>query len=77
MQIELTKPKTILIQEAVYVTESIVKILSVTDTFSSVNTMIQLGENMPSALVLWENESYNAIGQWTDEDVKKRILELI
>lgn len=32
--------------------------------------------NHPSNIVLWENEEYNKIGQWTDTDVANRILEL-
>jgi hypothetical protein len=28
-------------------------------------------------LVLWENEAYDAIGQWTDADVLARVNELI
>lgn len=28
-------------------------------------------------LLLWEGESYIAIGQWTDEDVNTRISELL
>ncbi len=29
------------------------------------------------AVVLWEKEAYDAIGQWTDEDVKQRLLEIV
>jgi len=29
------------------------------------------------SVVLWEGEDYDLIGQWTDEDVQHRILELI
>lgn len=28
-------------------------------------------------VVLWEKEAYDAIGQWTDEDVKQRLLQII
>ena len=28
------------------------------------------------SVVLWENESYDAIGQWTDSDVTARIKEI-
>ena len=27
-------------------------------------------------IVLWEGQSYDAIGQWTDQDVENRIIEL-
>lgn len=29
------------------------------------------------AVILWEKESYDAIGQWTDDNVKSRLLEII
>ena len=28
-------------------------------------------------VVLWQGEAYDAIGQWTDENVKLRLIELI
>jgi hypothetical protein len=28
------------------------------------------------AIVLWEGDAYDAIGQWTDSDVEARLLEL-
>lgn len=28
-------------------------------------------------VVLWEGEAYDAIGQWTDENVKTRLIEII
>jgi hypothetical protein len=28
-------------------------------------------------VILWEGAAYDAIGQWSDEDVKARILQLI
>ena len=29
------------------------------------------------SVVLWEGEAYDAIGQWTDENVKTRLIEII
>lgn len=29
------------------------------------------------SLILWEGESYDAIGQWTDEQAEQRIKELL
>ncbi len=77
MEITLSTPKKIIIQAEVSVNEKVIKVLSVTDTFGSVNAMVQLGDTMPIAYVLWEGEAYENIGQWTDSDVEKRILELI
>lgn len=28
-------------------------------------------------VVLWEGEAYDTIGQWTDDDVKQRLLQII
>ena len=30
----------------------------------------------PYKITLWEGEAYDVIGQWTDEDVNNRILEI-
>lgn len=32
--------------------------------------------NHPTKILLWEKESYDQIGQWTETDVVNRILEL-
>lgn len=33
-------------------------------------------KGFPSTIVLWEGAAYDAIGQWTDTDVTKRIKEI-
>ena len=38
----------------------------------TVNTNSILG-----TVVLWDGAAYDAIGEWTNEDVKKRLIELI
>lgn len=35
------------------------------------------GNPIKRILVLWEGESYDAIGQWTDEQAEQRIKELL
>lgn len=37
----------------------------------------ELGNPIKRILVLWEGESYDAIGQWTDEQAEQRIKELL
>ena len=32
--------------------------------------------NHPTKIKLWEGDSYDAIGQWTEDQAKARILEL-
>jgi hypothetical protein len=34
-------------------------------------------KELPNALVLWKNAEYDIAGQWTDESVKNRIIELL
>ena len=77
MEIKLSTPKKIIVQEEVSVNEQIIKVLSVTDTYSSVVAVVRLGSLQPNELILWEGQDYINIGQWTDTDVQKRILELI
>lgn len=33
-------------------------------------------KGITGTIVLWEGEAYDAIGQWTDQDVDDRIIEL-
>lgn len=37
----------------------------------------EFGNPITKTLVLWENEGYDAIGQWTDEQAEARIKELL
>ena len=53
---------------------STIEVLSVYDNSSQkkiVANTKQLGE-----IVLWESDSYDRIGQWSDADVQTRLIEL-
>ena len=75
MQINLSNPKKVVLQEE----------KSKTVTTLTVNRIVDLPkkkmvrafvEELDEPVVLWEAASYDAIGQWTDTDVQARLTEL-
>ena len=75
MQITLSNPKKVVLQEE----------KSKTVTTLTVNRIVDLPkkkivrafvEELDEPVVLWEAASYDAIGQWTDTDVQARLTEL-
>jgi hypothetical protein len=75
MQINLSNPKRVVLQEE----------KSKTVTTLTVNRIVDLPkkkivrafvEELDEPVVLWEAASYDAIGQWTDTDVQTRLTEL-
>ena len=75
MQINLSNPKKVVLQEE----------KSKTITTLTVNRIVDLPkkkivrafvEELDEPVVLWEAASYDAIGQWTDTDVQARLTEL-
>lgn len=74
---EIAINKKIIVQEQIIKNISSIKIIQLTDTLDSVIATIAMDSERPINLILWEGESYTKIGQWTDEDVKKRIIEMI
>ena len=75
MQINLSNPKKVVLQEE----------KSKTVTTLTVNRIVDLPkkkivrafvEELDEPVVLWEASSYDAIGQWTDTDVQARLTEL-
>ena len=75
MQINLSNPKKVVLQEE----------KSKTITTLTVNRIVDLPkkkivrafvEELDEPIVLWEAASYDAIGQWTDTDVQARLTEL-
>jgi hypothetical protein len=75
MQINLSNPKKVVLQEE----------KSKTVTTLTVNRIVDLPkkkivrafvEELDEPVVLWEAASYDAIGQWTDTDVQTRLTEL-
>ena len=75
MQINLSNPKKVVLQEE----------KSKTITTLTVNRIVDLPkkkivrafiQELDEPIVLWEAASYDAIGQWTDTDVQARLTEL-
>jgi hypothetical protein len=52
-----------------------IKILKMID--EPVNKKVTVFTDIFDKIVLWEGSAYDAIGQWTDEDVKNKIIETI
>ena len=78
-EIQLSEEKTIVLVTEQNVKTSNITVLNVTDYGDSVvaNVSLQPMQGAVKNLVLWEGDAYTNIGQWTDEDVTARILELI
>ena len=75
MQINLSNPKKVVLQEE----------KSKTVTTLTVNRIVDLPkkkivrvfvEELDEPVVLWEGAAYDAAGQWTDSDVQARLTEL-
>ena len=75
MQINLSNPKKVVLQEE----------KSKTVTTLTVNRIVDLPkkkivrvfvEELDEPVVLWEGAAYDAAGQWTDADVQARLTEL-
>lgn len=53
-----------------------IEITQIVDMYSA-KKVVAHTKSVLGQIVLWEGEAYDAIGQWTDQDVKNRILEII
>lgn len=67
----------LLTREEIKVDTEKISIDSVNDFGDSVQASVSFETGYSKILVLWENEEYTEIGQYTDEDVNNRILELL
>lgn len=74
MIITFTKPKDIVVVKEMKKTISEITINEITDNAEI--KMVRAFTKEVGVIVLWEKESYDAIGQWTDTDVTNRIKEL-
>ena len=75
MKITFETPKEIVIVKELKRSIDSITIQQVTDNSSMKRVTAETLEI--GILVLWENEAYDAIGQWTDTDVISRVNELI
>lgn len=77
---EIILPKTteieIITRESVKVITDKISIQQLIDDGKSVKAFI-MANNRNTFLTLWEGQSYIDIDQWTDQDVKDKIIELL
>lgn len=81
MEVKLDNPKTIIVKEEETITSDTITINEVTDNGTSVIALIIFKGKDPilktKSIILWDGDDYDAIGQWTDDDVQNRIKEII
>jgi len=75
MNINLNNPKKIVLQEEKSKTVSTLTVNRVVDLPKQKVVRCFL-EELEQPIVLWKDEAYDAIGQWTDTDVTNRLNEL-
>ena len=66
----------IIIKESVKITTDKIQLQQTIDNNESVKAVI-IADNKVTVLTLWEGQSYKDIGQWTDSDVEKKVIELL
>lgn len=76
-QLNITEKEVIV--EIIKLTTDKISVDRVTDNGSTVTALISFfhPSGQTKELLLWEGSAYTAIGNWTDAQVNKRILELI
>jgi hypothetical protein len=75
MKVELTKPKTIVLVEEKIQTLETITIKRMAD-FPIEKKVVVFIEELQGAILLWEGEEYDKIGEWTNSDVIDRLKEL-
>ena len=74
MEVKFTTPKNIVIVPELKKTFESITINEIVDSVERKTVIARTNEI--GQIVLWKDSAYNAIGQWTDDDVVKRINEL-
>lgn len=75
MKIEIANPKSIVVTAEVKQTFDTLTINRMVD-FPSQKKVVVFVKELSEPLVLWEGDAYDAIGQWTDQNVSDKITEL-
>ncbi len=75
MKIDLDIPKEITMVEKKTKLISSLTITRIVDNTNKKNVIVFL-EEFNEPVILWENEDYIKIGQWTDEDVEKQLKKI-
>lgn len=77
MEIDFGQKKEIVVAKAVTANISKVNLIAFTDDGKSVKGCIVIEGFAPQTITLWEGEDYSEAGQYTDNDIKNRIIELL
>jgi len=75
MQISLSNPKKVVLQEEKSKTVTTLTVSRIVD-LPKKKMVRAFVEELDEPVVLWEAASYDAIGQWTDSNVEARLTEL-
>lgn len=80
MKIEFNEKKDVIIPEKTVVlperVTSLEKITILTMVDEPKNKRVTVKTLELGSIILWEGSEYDKVGQWTDDDVKDRILEI-
>ena len=75
MQISLSNPKKVVLQEEQSKTVTTLTVSRIVD-LPKKKVVRAFIEELDEPVVLWEGAAYDAIGQWTDSNVEARLTEL-
>ena len=75
MQISLSNPKKVVLQEEKSKTVTTLTVSRIVD-LPKKKMVRAFIEELDEPVVLWEGEAYDSIGQWTDSNVEARLAEL-
>ena len=75
MQINLSNPKKVVLQEEKSKTVTTLTVSRIVD-LPKKKVVRAFVEELDEPVVLWEGAAYDAAGQWTDSDVEARLTEL-
>lgn len=75
MQINLSNPKKVVLQEEKSKTVNTLTVVRVVD-LPKKKAVRCFVEELEEPITLWEGAAYDAIGQWTDANVEARLTEL-
>ena len=74
MNVDFSYPRDIVIVQQIKRRLSALNVKQIIDD-SDAKTVTAVTEQLGN-VVLWSGDAYDAIGQWTDADVKKRLNEI-
>jgi hypothetical protein len=75
MQISLSNPKKVVLQEEKSKTVTTLTVSRIVD-LPKKKMVRAFVEELDEPVVLWEGDAYDAIGQWSDTNVQARLTEL-